>query len=418
MLCLISEQLAAGESGVDWWQPYFEAGMSYLHQAAFDSAEVQFQKILNIDKNVPQAYYGLGVLNQLKHPGSSKALRLLEKTIRMDRDYAEAYYQLAQVYKYRINKLLKVREYLQKAVKKDPTMAQAWYELARVEEKLWPTGNILESYANAVRQHPENKKLYDQFINATLWHSRGREAIPLLKTLIKEYPDNPYFLLDLASIYYLRDQFEKSLKVLDTLDFKFPSQLISRKNLVRAKVYFATKRDKEGYEAYQMALDNISDSIDAKAFFDDLYYIMKDDEFLELRRTPLDSLSTFYRRFWRSRDPNLATEESERIPEHYNRLAYARKHFRRFLRNPDKIYLFYHFEHPYSSFNLQGEELLSQAHLPESFPKERDLDDIGIIYVRHGPPDQQVTSLNGLPDYLNECLWRSFHFSSAQTVSG
>ena len=102
----------------------------------------------------------------------------------------------------------------------------------------------------------------------------------------------------------------------------------------------------------------------------------------------------FLRKFWRARDAADLRSDGERLAEHYHRLVYARRYFR--LGPFRRVYDF-------------GERYRS---------KSKDLDDRGIIYVRHGPPlaryihTTPVASVYGSESWTYNVAERSraFHF--------
>ncbi len=92
-----------------------------------------------------------------------------------------------------------------------------------------------------------------------------------------------------------------------------------------------------------------------------------------LERAAFDSLTSaparmqWLRRFWERRDAEDVRDEGERLAEHYRRLLYAEQHFRLVSRHR-------HYD------------------VSERFRSNQDeFDDRGIIYVRHGTPDQRAT---------------------------
>jgi len=97
-----------------------------------------------------------------------------------------------------------------------------------------------------------------------------------------------------------------------------------------------------------------------------------------LEAAELDSFSTdlsadpvqAWTRFWQQRDWSAAREEGERIEAHYRRLHHARHEFR-----------VEQWPRRYETFEVNR--------MPDS-----EIDDRGIIYLRHGPPDTTVTAIS------------------------
>jgi GWxTD domain-containing protein len=113
----------------------------------------------------------------------------------------------------------------------------------------------------------------------------------------------------------------------------------------------ASSDDSAVVAAYREDLAPIADSLELAAF----------DEAGGMGRV------SYLRRFWQRRDRLDLRADGERLREHYARLAYARSHYP-LLTNRRR----YAWVDPYHS----GSEVL---------------DDRGIMYVRHGAPDEKVT---------------------------
>ena len=64
----------------------------------------------------------------------------------------------------------------------------------------------------------------------------------------------------------------------------------------------------------------------------------------------IDQKKLFFRKFWKSRDPSPTTEFNERLVEHYRRLNYAKQNY--------------------------------------TMKQTKGYDDRGIVYVKHGKPDE------------------------------
>jgi GWxTD domain-containing protein len=142
------------------------------------------------------------------------------------------------------------------------------------------------------------------------------------------------------------------------------------------------------------------DSVSVAAYRDDLMPIASDAELAEFDASAGPGRVAFLREFWSTRDREELRPSGERIREHYRRLLYARRHFaltvsRRFYGALDA----------YRSGSME-------------------LDDRGMIYVRHGEPAERLKPfVFGL---LPSESWRYaradgdllFHFSSGADQNG
>jgi GWxTD domain-containing protein len=97
-------------------------------------------------------------------------------------------------------------------------------------------------------------------------------------------------------------------------------------------------------------LEHLSDPVFADSLYEDVLDILSLEELNAYPKAP--HRGRYLLNAWQKRDPTPATLENERLVEHYQRLAFARRR--------------------YSSFQPRG------------------YDDRGMIYVRYGPPDNSL----------------------------
>lgn len=112
---------------------------------------------------------------------------------------------------------------------------------------------------------------------------------------------------------------------------------------------------------YKILESGLSDSV-ADRLFGDIKDILAVEEIVSYKEAA--DKGVWLLRFWRRVDPTPATVANERLVEHYQRLAYARKYF--------------------------------------ASPQPRGYDDRGAIYVRYGPPDDKYISGMGETTWDNE----------------
>jgi hypothetical protein len=192
----------------------------------------------------------------------------------------------------------------------------------------------------------------------------------------------------------------------------------SSKTISPVPVYLAYSKSKieqnqsDSCKYYMVqAIEAIDSDIDAQIYFENIKYILTDNEYkvyLELPDIP--ARVDFFRRVWIKRNPMPASEMNYRIIEHARRFAYAERNFfydgfRLPFNNPDRLNI------------LQ-------------FPLVFDLNDLfndkGLVYIRHGDADDRAFAINSGP--LNESwLYYArgqlnqkmiFHFWQGDTQSG
>jgi len=190
--------------------------------------------------------------------------------------------------------------------------------------------------------------------------------------------------------------------------------------VLRAEAAFLAGQDSAGYRWYDSALVH-ADLDSTGAMWDRVWMIASPDEVAAQDAATPGERRLFFERFWAKRDPNLVTARNERIAEHFRRFAYARRYFRLlhplnlFHRSPRYRAVIMSFQRDFlhrlaqqdsSSYpGAEGDRLLAASRqLPDVPAGEATssalagLDARGLIYIRHGPPDQV---LRGYFDPLN-----------------
>lgn len=212
----------------------------------------------------------------------------------------------------------------------------------------------------------------------------------------------------------------------------------------RAECAFIEGREEEGWAHYERAIA-LADQDTTGALWSQIASIARPEERAAYAALPAAARAEFYRAFWAPRDPNVRTDGNERVGEHFRRRAEARDRFR--LLHPLSMY-HYHAEYRdwisrtssserqrYVAAQVErgtqiaealrsspgltaGERLLAAVHRedpgpelqrlldldagfkkpdltgisPDILPLGRNLpemiDDRGLVFIRHGPPER------------------------------
>ncbi len=158
----------------------------------------------------------------------------------------------------------------------------------------------------------------------------------------------------------------------------------------------------EGVQAYWRGLLAIANEEDANLYWHDLRPIASTETSAEFQRLPLEQKPEYIRAYWQTMADQSFVNADERLAEHYRRLHYVMSNFR--LELPERRH--------YSSID---------AYVPEW---QSGFDDRGVIYLRHGPPDETAT-FSG-PEFERNLSWKYeaadaepmlFHFVSNEDVA-
>lgn len=146
------------------------------------------------------------------------------------------------------------------------------------------------------------------------------------------------------------------------------------------RLSLARLRMRQGDEAaaehmYWKAVAELADLLGSAVLFEDLKYIVSDQELYLFNS--LDSVSAkrdFFRSFWNFRNPSLALKVNPRLREHIGRYVTA-----------EKRYEFYG-----ARTRFSNPDRLNQLKFPVAFSLNEKFNDMGLIFLRHGHPDDIV----------------------------
>ncbi|KAA3610568.1 MAG: hypothetical protein DWQ05_21345 [Calditrichaeota bacterium] len=134
----------------------------------------------------------------------------------------------------------------------------------------------------------------------------------------------------------------------------------------------------EAQQFYWRGIQNIKSKIDAHCHFERVKYIFTEDELnrYSALSEPEEFISLF-EKIWLLRDPTPAAQLNVRLLEHLRRYAKAEKDFeylgvRNHSNNPDK---------------------LNQLNFPAPYKLNKEFNDKGFVFIRHGEPDDRVITI-------------------------
>jgi len=186
---------------------------------------------------------------------------------------------------------------------------------------------------------------------------------------------------------------DAALRALERPDFPWPLQAIA---LIRARVWAALDRPDSVQAIIDRAIRTINGPLAARFLFEDFKYIFNLQELETYRRlqTP-EEYHAFFQAFWERRDPMPGRPVNVRLVEHYRRLLVAERDYaydgpRLWHNNPDKF---------------------GELNLPPTYHLNHEFNDKGLIYIRHGPPDDRIVTVRGEANtFRSGSLWREREF--------
>lgn len=349
-----------------------------------------------------------------------EAIDLLSEILDREPDHVEARYYRGIAYRERakLRTILarmfdnweKGIEAFRRVIARDSSYRDVLYQLAlysRVQSRLSDLRGLEENVEHReaillqhaqVRLRPDRPRhlfhLY-QFYRRYLRHTDSGEALAWLR-------DHPSEFSRFAQAEALRrdgrlDAAERTASRLIADSLKtLPVQAVL---LTRARILYARGRPLEAQETVLHAIDRIERPIDAAFVFDDFKYVVTPEELAGYREAEdPGEYRTVLRSVWARRDPMPARTLDLRLREHYERLLVAEE------------------DHVFDGFRLwrNNPDELNRLSFPAPYYLNHEYNDKGLIYIRHGEPDDRVVTLEGAGSLDN---FRGY-LGSQQSVPG
>jgi len=301
-----------------------------------------------------------------------------------------------------------VAEY-QLAIRIDPACCEACYSLAQTGFALGETQDFrmaARALADLVCLDPDYKDTYvlwrDNLMDQT--DQNLRLADRCLEKYISGRREKSAWWFDLAQVRYRLGEAERALEALDKLEKALPEHKPALRSLLRARCLLDLE-DWTGFEYnYDLALKAAREKKDFSRLLIEAEPIFRPEEREKAGRLETaEEWEDFFRIFWKRRDPDPLTPTNERMIEHYRRLRQAEKLYTLLLphnrfqdsRNYSRLVTLLNQPMPQQKpepfIDIIPSEPLPYDYDPDLFrdrsPK-LSLDQRGLLYLRHGPPDE------------------------------
>ncbi|RMD85557.1 MAG: tetratricopeptide repeat protein [Calditrichaeota bacterium] len=354
-----------------------------LNQQEYKKARKLYEKILKKYKDTFEAYRGLariGFLTQdwgLTKDYSKKIIEILPDDIESNYYLAIAYRETGKTK----NKLIKKKQfgwsekYFNKVIKIDSTYEHVLYERALLDRwrKKWLSAILwarrqFKLKPNSATSQVGLYKLYKLY----LFYGNKKE----LRDHFQQYPDD-WTRFFQAELNREQKHFEKARNQFQALlekNIRF-SKIPVYLSLVRLSLQTSDETLANRY--FVQALNNLNSDADAAFMFEESKYIFNDQEFERYEQlTTVQEKRQFFRQFWSSRNPLPATDVQLRAIEHFQRLLHA-----------EANYWYYGVRSWFNSPNKIGYKNLK---MPRVYYLNDAFNDKGLIYIRHGEPDDRA----------------------------
>ncbi len=273
-------------------------GYAYLQAGDDDRARDSFERAIDLDHRMAEAYNGLGLVFRNRPKGMYTAIRYFRKALQWPPNgllpqlytvHRDARFHMAQT-RYDLKEYDTKRD-LDHVIALDPNYAPAYKLLGKWwEEQEEDYEQASMAYARYVALAPDDPEARELLSRAYLRSENFDRIIRLLEDHIREHPEEV-----------------ASLPILAQACFE-----LNRLNW--AETYFSR---------YVNRLDP-----QRRALYEDIRFLASVEELEEYASLDTDAArSAFLQQFWFLKDPNLITAINERKLEHYRRVWYALTNF-------------------------------------------------------------------------------------------
>ena len=272
----------------------------------------------------------------------------------------------------------------------DPSCCEAYYAMAETGFELRESTGYRTAAAALTKLVCLDPEYRDAF---KLWWEKIRDQSDdelrrvdrCLEDYIARRPEKCALWLHVAQIRFRLAETERAAEALEKLEIANPADKPSERLLLQARCLLESG-DTLGFE------DNYSEALkEAEKDGDFTGFLLEAEPIFDPGETEkagkLQSATEwadFFRAFWMRRDPDPISSNNERLITHYMRLREAEKQYTQL--NPHSLFQSSRIYH-----RLVSPRTMAYHYDPDIFfdrSQQLSLDARGLLYLRHGPPDQ------------------------------
>ncbi len=225
----------------------------YSRQRNYESAISAYKKVIELNANRDDAYYGLGVV-YIKMRRYEEAIPQLERAIQLNPDYKDAYFYIAGAYE-ELKNFAKAAEFFEKHLSSNPDKpGEVYYHLGLSRFELKQFEAAAEAFEQASKESPQDTaiiyRLAQAYQNANQYE-KAAEAYIRLAELSPEGPLNYYRAI--LGMYDKAGMNDKAVEIAKKIVELTPGNSDSIYNL--GYMYFKLKKFNEAIEAFKKVIE-------------------------------------------------------------------------------------------------------------------------------------------------------------------
>jgi hypothetical protein len=360
-------------------------GNRRLDERAPDAAQEAFEAALKADKNCRAAMAGMAAADEMRYRWGNAA-DWYDRIIDRYPEDLDGHYGLAVCKRELGRHVVLLQRYLEwrsaekhfrKVMQTDSTFRDVVYQIALLE---MDRGHYADAILLAHRQiaiHPGDVpggagifRVYDIALNH--WLTDGALA-DSAKTWLRSRP-TPYDRFFLAELDRRTGRLNEADSLLVSLILRPDGIPLQPVLLSRVRLFVQKNEPQRAHDAYWEAVRSVSDDLGAEFLKREMMPIVNEKEYAVLKtRTPAAFLPELLRAFWFRRNPAPSSPYNLRLVEHFRRMVAAEKNYR------------------FDGFRTAVDQIHQFLKFPPWYEENEKFNDMGLIYIRFGDPDDQAT---------------------------
>ncbi|MFQ5772747.1 MAG: GWxTD domain-containing protein, partial [bacterium] len=362
----------------------FTVGKNLLALGDKEGATSAFNKALAKNKTLLNARIELGKM-AIAEEKWSKAGQQFDAILELDPENLAAHYYRAICHREygKFRQLLarvldwpKAEKHFKQVMARDSLYQDILYQFGLLQRYRGKYIEAINLCYDQIRLRPEllqPKISMYQFYRYFIRHKNDKEVLVWLKA--QSWDQAQYFIGESLRRVGKLSEGDSVFQALLTAEPSMSKQPIFL-SLVRIHYKQGNRPLAEKY--FWLAVDSIHTQLDAELVFEDIKYIVTDEELNTFRALKDNAAKIkFFHTFWTRRDPTPAATVNVRLAEHYRRLNYVEE--------------YYEYDGFRTYFN--SSDPLNYFQFPQSYALNHEFDDRGLVYLRHGPPDDQIVTV-------------------------
>ncbi len=240
---------------------YFSEGMRYGLKEEYDKAAKYYEKALSLMPENAAIHFKLGETYS-KLDELDKALEYSKSAVELDPNNEYYYILLARVYEYSGDFGNAILTYKELIANVEGTES-SYYDLAILQVMSNDWDGALKSYEAILNFYGPNPEVSAQKQKIYLKLNKLDEAISEGRRLIKDFPEDPQYVINLAILYKSNGKTEEAILLLDSALIRDPE--LSAARLVLYEIYRDEGKNADAFEQLKLAFSDANLNLAQKA---------------------------------------------------------------------------------------------------------------------------------------------------------